>query len=169
MARSRRQTRFDPYEVFHALDRERVAYVLIGGLARVLEGSDEITRGIDLTPSMRPENLRRLESALDGLDARPDTGGGTLSLEPLDHTPVLELDSDHGEIKLVRQPEGTRGYDDLRRAARREPIGQGLRIPVASPGDLVRMLSALGREPDELKIETMRRVAELDRGLVIER
>jgi len=31
------------------------------------------------------------------------------------------------------------------------------------------MLSALGREPDELKIETMRRVVELDRGLVIER
>ena len=82
---------------------------------------------------------------------------------------MLELESDHGELKLVPEPEGTRGYDDLRRAARREPIGDGLRISVASPGDLVRMLSALGREPDELKIETMRRVAELDRGLTIER
>ncbi|MDQ3889202.1 MAG: hypothetical protein M3312_01445 [Actinomycetota bacterium] len=168
MPRPRQQAQFDPYEIFHALDRERVAYVLIGGLARVLEGSDEITRGVDLTPSMRPENLRRLESALEGLAARP-RNGGALSIEALDQKPVLELESDHGEIKLVREPEGTRGYDDLRRAARREPIGQGLRIPVASPGDLVRMLSALGREPDELKIETMRRVVELDRGLSIER
>ena len=168
MARGQRQTRFDPYEIFQALDRERVTYVLIGGLARVLEGSDEITRGLDLTPSMRPENLRRLESALEGVGARP-ASGDALSLEALDHARVLELESDYGEISLVPEPEGTRGYDDLRRGARREPIGQGLRIPVASPGDLVRMLSALGREPDELKIETMRRVAELDRGLYIER
>ena len=168
MSSARRQARFDPYAIFHALDDVRVAYVLIGGLARVIEGSDELTRGLDITPSMRPENLHRLASALERLDARP-VGGGTLSLETLEQTPVLELESDHGELKLVPEPEGTRGYDDLRRAARREPIGDGLRIAVASPGDLVRMLSALGREPDELKIETMRRVAELDRGLSIER
>lgn len=168
MPRARRQTAFDPYEILHAFDRERVTYVLIGGLARVLEGSDEITRGVDLTPSMRPENLRRLEMTLERLDARP-VGGGAFSIEALDQMPVLELESNHGEMKLVREPEGTRGYDDLRRAARREAIGEGLRIQVASPGDLVRMLSALGREPDELKIETMRRVVELDRGLVIGR
>ncbi len=167
MARARRQTQFDPYEIFHALDRVHVAYVLIGGLARVIEGSDELTQGVDLTPSMRPENLRRLQSALESLDARP-VDGGALSIEALDQTPVLALESDHGEIKIVREPEGTRGYDDLRRWAETEPIGEGLRILVASPGDLVRMLSALGREPDELKIETMRRVAELDRGLSIE-
>lgn len=168
MAHGRRETRFDPYEIFHALDRVHVAYVLIGGLARVIEGSDEITRGVDLTPSMRQENLRRLESALATLDARP-VGGGALAIEALDQRPVLELESDHGEIKIVREPEGTRGYDDLRRWANVEPIGEGLRVSVASPGDLVRMLSALGREPDELKIETMQRVVELDRGLSIER
>jgi hypothetical protein len=31
------------------------------------------------------------------------------------------------------------------------------------------MMSALAREPDEFKIETMRRVVELDHGLSIER
>jgi hypothetical protein len=168
MPRGRQSSVFNPYAIFHALDRERVTYVLIGGLARVLEGSDETTRGVDLTPSMRPENLHRLATALESLDARP-VGGGARPIEALDQTPVLELETDHGELKLVHEPEGTRGYDDLRRAARMEPIGEGLRIQVASPGDLVRMLSALGREPDELKIETMRRVVELDRGLSIER
>lgn len=167
MASAQRQAEFDPRSIFHALERERVAYVLIGGLARVLEGSDETTRGVDVCPAMRPENLRRLGSALESLDARP-ADGGALSIEILDQH-VLNLESDRGEIKIVREPEGTRGYDDLRRAARVEPVGEGLRIRVASPGDLVRMLSALGREPDELKIETMRRVVELDRGLSIER
>ena len=84
-------------------------------------------------------------------------------------TPLLALESDHGEINVVPVPDGTRGYDDLRRAVRREPIGRGLRVPVASPGDLVRMLSALGREQDGLRIETMQRVVERDRGLTWER
>jgi hypothetical protein len=168
MARARRQTRFDPYTIFEALERERVTYILIGGLARVLEGSDEVTRGVDLTPSTRPENLRRLDVALGSLDARP-RHGRLLSLDELATTPLLALDSDHGEINVVSVPEGTRGYEDLRRAVRREPIGRGLRVPVASPGDLVRMLAALGREQDTLTIETMQRVVERDRGLSWER
>jgi hypothetical protein len=168
MARARTTTRFDPYAILEALERERVTYVLIGGLARVLEGSDELTRGVDLTPSTRPENLRRLEVALGSLGARP-RDGRSLSVAEIERTPLLALESDHGEINVVPVPDGTRGYDDLRRAVRREPIGRGLRVPVASPGDLVRMLSALGREQDELRIETMQRVVERDRGLTWER
>lgn len=170
MARARPQTRFDPYAMLAALEREKVTYILIGGLARVIEGSDELTRGLDVTPSTRPENLRRLETALKSLNARRQDGS-VLSLQEIDVAaePVLVLESDHGEIKIVPTPEGTRGYDDLRRAARREPLGEGIRPSVASPGDLVRMLAALRRDHDELRIETMRHVAELDRGLSIER
>jgi hypothetical protein len=106
--------------------------------------------------------------ALHSLDARP-RGGRALSLDELATTPLLALESEHGEINVVPVPDGTRGYDDLRRAVRREPIGRGLRVPVASPGDLVRMLSALGRKQDALRIETMQRVVERDRGLTSER
>jgi hypothetical protein len=168
MARARRQTPFDPYAILEVLERERVTYILVGALARVLEGSDELTRGVDLTPPTRPENLRRLESALRELDARA-TNGEALSLDKLATTPLLALESAYGVINVVPVPEGTRGYDDLRRAVRREPIGRGLRVPVASPGDLVRMLSALGREQDVLRIEMMQRVVERDRGLTWER
>ena len=60
-------------------------------------------------------------------------------------------------------PAGTRGYDDLRRAAVREPLGQGLRPAVASKGDLARMLSALGRERGRGRsLHQFRRLIELD-------
>ena len=72
---ARRQARFDPYAILHALEREHAFYILVGGLARVLEGSGEITRGVDLAPSLRPDSLRRLETALVSLDARPVDGG----------------------------------------------------------------------------------------------
>lgn len=71
-------------------------------------------------------------------------------------------------LEVVAEPEGTRGYDDLRYAATREPLGEGLRPSVASPGDLARMLGALGRETDIERLRTLRRVIELVRGLGLE-
>ena len=76
---------------------------------------------------------------------------------------MIALTSDAGEIKIVPEPAGVRGYDDLRHRANREPLGHGLRPQVASPGELVRMLEALDRQPDVLVLETMRRVLELER------
>jgi hypothetical protein len=159
------KARFDPYAIVHALEDARVTYVLIGGLARVLQGSDELTRGLDLTPSPHPKNLEKLQTALERLNARRVDGR---PLDPagldLGREPVLDLASDAGELKVVLEPAGTRGYDDLRRRAGHEPIGEGLRPAVADPGDLVRMLESLGREHDRIVIETMHRALELDRG-----
>lgn len=160
--------RFDPYAILSALERERVSYILIGGLARVIAGSDELTRGLDLTPRPRPENLRRLETALRSINARPEQGELALEEHNFSADPVLAFQSDHGEIKVVPTPAGTRGYEDLHRAARREYLGDRIRAEVASPGDLVRMLWVLGREEDARRIETMQRVVELDRGLGVE-
>jgi hypothetical protein len=72
-----------------------------------------------------------------------------------------------GEVKIVPEPAGTRGgYDDLRRAASREPLGRGLRPLVASIGDLARMAAALGREQDMTALRQLRILADLDRGRV---
>ena len=160
---------FDPRSMLAALDHHRVTYIIIGGLARVIHGADETTHGVDIVPSTRPENLHRLDAALQELNAkRPD--GAALSLEESPPTAsVIEVATDHGQLKLVSEPTGTRGYDDLRRAATREPLGQGLRPSVASAGDLSRMLSALGRQEDIPKVLAMRRLAELEISRGIER
>ena len=64
------------------------------------------------------------------------------------------------------EPAGTRGgYDDLRRAASREPIGKGLRPSVASISDLARMAATLNREQDLPKLLQLRKLRELERGL----
>jgi hypothetical protein len=157
-------TTFDPRGLLAALDRHRVAYIIVGAFARVVQGADEITRGIDIVPSMREDNLRRLAAALTDLGARgPD--GSEPSLADSDRQqlePVLELTTDRGELQIIPEPTGTGGYEDLRRAATREHIGQGLRPQVASLGDLTRMLSSLGREDDLPKVLDLRRLAELE-------
>ena len=78
---------------------------------------------------------------------------------------MIELRTRGGEVKIVPEPAGTRGgYDDLRRAATREPLGRGLRPLVASIGDLARMAAALGREQDMTPLRQLRILADLDRG-----
>ena len=153
---------FDPRDLLATLDRHRVTYIVVGAFGRVIQGADEITQGVDIVPSTRPENLRRLDAALEELNAhRQDGSRPTLADEP-ELEPVTEYATEHGELKVVPEPEGTRGYEDLRRAATLEPIGQGLRPSVASVGDLSRMLSALGREDDLPKLLAMRRLMELE-------
>ena len=147
---------------------------MIGAFARVIEGTDEITHGIDITPSTKEENLRRLDAALDSINARrADGSAASILTTDFDAERVVELSSDFGEVKVVPVPDGTRGYDDLRRDVRHEPIGRGLRPPIASLDDLARMLGALDREQDIPKLMMTRRLIELehgrDRGLSIER
>jgi hypothetical protein len=163
-------TRFDPYAVLKALDRHRVTYIVIGAFARVIHGTEELTRGIDIVPSTRPENLRRLEEALQELNARRDDGQ-ELRLDEHSLESVIPLRGDGGELKIVAAPVGTRGYDDLRHAASREPLGQGVRPSVASPGDLARMLGARGRDVDLENLRMLRRLIALERsrGLTRER
>ena len=157
---------FDPLGVLATLDRHRVAYILVGGFARVVRGTEELTRDIDITPSTKPDNLRKLEQALRDLGAR-SADGQEPGTEHLQGEP-LELLSDRGEIKIVAEPVGTRGYDDLRRAATREPLGRGLRPAVATTDDLARMIAARGREEDRAKLRQLRRLAELERGIALE-
>ena len=164
---------FDPIAVMQALDRQRLTYIVIGGLGRVIHGSDELIDGIDIVPSTRVENLRRVGLALDELNARrPDRKALALE-QDLASEAVLVLATDAGELKIIPEPAGTRGYDDLRRAATREPLGHGLRPSVASVGDHARMLAALNREQDHVPLRTLRRLIELEhelsRGLSIER
>ena len=159
---------FDPLALLGTLQRHQVAYIVIGALGRVLQGTDELTRGVDIVPSAKGQNLERLDAALQDLNARyPD--GREVSFQgnvPLDEP--VELMTDRGELKVILEPAGTRGYDDLRKAATREGIGRGVRPAVASTDDLARMLAALGREDDWTKLQDLRRLAELERGLGLE-
>ncbi len=162
------EQRFDPYATLEALEGRGVAYVLIGAFAWVVQGTEELTRGLDLAPSLHGDNLKRLALALDDLEAiRVDGEPIGLDAATIHRRSVTELRTRGGEVKVVPEPAGTRGgYDDLRRAANREPLGRGLPPLVASIGDLARMAAALGREQDMIPLRQLRILGGLDRGRV---
>ena len=65
----------------------------------MIQGAEEVTRGVDVVPSMRAENLRRLELALGDLGATTIKGKQPVLGE--ETRSPLELMTDRGEVKVV--------------------------------------------------------------------
>jgi hypothetical protein len=146
------------------LERNYVDDVLIGGLAQVLRGADQITAGVDICPSFAGNNLARLGRAVDELDAhRADGGAPEITEDALAAEPVLALSTTAGRLHIIGSPAGApKGYVDLRRAATKENLGQGLQPLVASVGDLARMAAALDRDRDRERVAQLRQIMELE-------
>jgi hypothetical protein len=153
---------FDPYAILGALEHNYVDYVVIGGLARVLRGTDEITVGLDICPSFNADNLARLAQAVAELK-RSGARAVEITDETISGKPPLAVSTSAGELKIVGTPAGApRGFVDLRRAATTEHLAQGLRPLVASAADLARMVAALDRSDDRHRLAELRRIVELD-------
>lgn len=160
---------YRPDEILDVLERHRVRYVIIGGLAAEIRGSPYFTRDVDVTPARNRENFRNLAAALRELEAKlrvPDLE------EPLE-VPLDELSFDqgttwtyvtkHGNFDVALLPDGTQGYEDLRRGATRERITDSLEVSVASLADVIRSKEAAGREKDRAVLPTLRQVLERSR------
>jgi transcriptional regulator with XRE-family HTH domain len=149
----------DPRPRLAALERARVSYVLIGSLARFVRGVDEESMEVEIVPSLRPDNLRRLTRALRELGADSiELDRDRLVSEP------LMVDTPAGAVRVTGRPPATRrGYDDLRRDAPRERLERGLRPAVASSSDLARLL-VTDPEHDPSTLAALRQIAELERA-----
>jgi hypothetical protein len=145
--------RFDPQRILEVLARHQVQCVVIGAYAAVLAGVDIATRDVDITPATDHANLERLAAALEELQAAlrvPNESPIPLPADArlLARTEILNLTTDAGELDITRRPNGTDGYEDLKRAARYQPLGEGLQIAIASLEDVIRSKTAAGRAKD---------------------
>ncbi|MEZ0362235.1 hypothetical protein ACAG26_00820 [Mycobacterium sp. pUA109] len=149
--------------LFAALDRHRVAYVLIGGLAAVYHGSPFPTEDADITPQSGRANLVRVAAALDELNARSRTesaSGGlpfACNADALASATTWNLTTDAGDLDVAFEPAGTRGYADLRRDAR--PVAlYGVTVRVAALADVIRSKQAANRPKDRRVLPTLREI-----------
>lgn len=159
-----RKPSFDPRAILASLERSGANYILIGGLARVLRGADEITTGLDICPSPTAENIERLARGLAELRAaRTDGFELAITEQSLTDEPVVELSTPFGELKIILAPAGVpRGFVALRGAASKENLGHGLQPYVAAAGDLAAMAAALQRPQDIARLPGLRRIMELE-------
>lgn len=148
-------------DLLATLDRHRVAYVLIGGMAAVAHGSPFPTEDVDITPDSSVENMARLSQALHELDARvrvegiPDGLAFDHDAHSLMAVRIWNLTTRHGDLDLSLIPDGTTGYQDLRRDAENTEL-LGVVVPVASLADVIRSKQAANRPKDQRVLPTLR-------------
>lgn len=140
--------------IVECLDRHRVSYVVIGGVAAMLQDVPiEETLDVDVVPERENENLGALADALIEMDARLRVPGEPEGVKiPLDERTFRDISTltfitRFGPFDILFEPSGAPPYEDLEgRAVALERFG--VKISVASVEDLIAMKRATGREKD---------------------
>ena len=149
---------FRPTALIGALSRAAVDFVVIGGVAVVVQASPRFTRDLDISYSTDTANLQRLGSLLLSLDARlrgaEDDVPFTPDARTLRNTEMLTLTTHAGDLDLLADPPGSPGYPALRRHADIVDI-DGESVRIASLEDLIEMKRAAGRPQDAIDIESL--------------
>ena len=155
-----------PERIVRVLARHEVRYVLIGALAARLQGFPRVTADADIAPSRKPDNLKRLASALRELEARvftesvPEGLPFDLSAETLGRADVWNLVTSAGRLDLAFVPSGTSGYEDLLDGAEHYEVF-GVELLAAGLEDIIRSKEASDRLQDRQDVIVLR--AMLDR------
>lgn len=140
--------------MFAALRDHDVDFVVIGGLAAYMHGATRVTWDLDVTTSVRRENLGRLAAALNRLEARVWVNEAVEPLafafdaKTLARSSRWNLITPHGRLDVLLAPTGARPFDELLEAATPAAIKDGFVVCLASIGDLIAMKTAAGREKD---------------------
>ena len=155
--------------ILEVLHRNKVAYILIGGLAAVYHGSPFPTEDADITPEMDRRNLDKLATALRELNARVRTDSEPSGLpfrcdvEALSAAQTWNLTTHAGDLDVTFTPSGTRGYRDLSRDAARVEL-YGVNVLIASLSDVIRSKQAANRPKDQRMLPTLREILAQRRG-----
>ncbi|HEY8656421.1 MAG TPA: hypothetical protein VIN34_06775 [Candidatus Limnocylindria bacterium] len=146
--------------LLRTLTREKVKFLIIGGIAGALHGSTTMTSDLDILYARDRENVRRLAAALARLDARRrDLPAGVAA--PVDAASILNglnllLVTRFGDLDCLGEtPSGRFTYEQLVVTAERYEIAEDLQVSVVSLEELIRMKRATGRAQDRAEVERL--------------
>jgi hypothetical protein len=154
-------------DLFSALARHKVDYLLIGGLAVSLHGVERATMDVDITVAMNPDNLAALIDVARELKLSPVL---PVSLESLGDPELLRQwhKERHLEAFALRTPDLTGVTVDVLLFPPVEFSGMASRaavfkvsdadIHVVSIDDLIALKQAVGRPIDIADIEHLQRI-----------
>ena len=135
-----------------------IDFVVVGGVAIVVQASPRFTRDLDICYAADKANLARLGSLLASLEARLRGVDEDVPFVPdartLRRTQMLTLTTREGDLDLLVDPPGSPGYAALRRRADVIELA-GASVRIASVQDLISMKRAAGRPQDEIDIESL--------------
>ena len=150
--------------IFEALARNRVNFVVIGGIAVQGHGYIRGTYDVDIIVEPTALNATRLSEALIELEAELRVPGHLRLTDPhqLRSAPLIPTMTRFGPLDVVHVEHVAgppKSYEALRSGALVIKL-DGIEVPVAGLPDLIRMKHAAGRDQDLADIEALTREPE---------
>ena len=112
-------------KLVRALQKAKVDFVIIGGVAMTAHGSAHVTQDLDVCYSREPDNLERIVRALAPLNPRLRVVSEPKGLpflwdaETLRHGLNFTLPTLHGDLDLLGEVSGLGAYEQVHHAAER--------------------------------------------------
>lgn len=159
------EARFD--EALELLTRHGVEFIVVDGIAAILQGSPLTTQDVDVLYQTGQANLRRLAGALDEMDAAyADPAGRTLhpDVDRLTSTRVHLLNTRYGRVDLMRTVGHDLTYEELLDRTRELEIGASL-VRVLELEAIIETKEQADRPKDRYQLPFLRQLlAELRRA-----
>lgn len=133
------------------LQEQQLEFVIIGGLCGVLHGVSLVTLDLDICCEFNPDNLRRIERAVQDLHPRHRLTANKLPLQLSDDLCArlknLYLRTDLGILDCLGEVAGVGGYADCLRRSLLKEMSYGL-FRILDIDAIIAAKEAAGREKD---------------------
>lgn len=159
--------------IVRSLDEAGIRYLVAGGLAVNAHGYMRLTKDIDVVLDLRPDNVERALTALEGLGYRPAVPVAAARFADPEQRQrwirekdmkVFQLWSgDHPETPIDLFVEEPFPFDEEFEQALVKSLYGTVEVRFVSLGTLIRMKEAAGRAQDRLDVEHLRVRLEDDR------
>lgn len=160
----------DIARILETLDRHRVSYLLVGGIAATIHGASRPTSDFDCLPARDAENLQRLAGALTELRARLRIGGMSdeeskglgvvIDAVMLSRAQQTTWRTDAGDLDVLTEVSYRNGRADYEQLAARAVslCLDAIEIRLISLDDLITSKEAANREKDHQALPELRRL-----------
>lgn len=149
----------DFLELFRALDRAQVEHVIVGGVAAILEGAPVATLDLDIVYRVDGDNLTRLATLLEELEARyRDPAGRDIkpTLERLERNEINLLRTRLGPLDAMQRIGAGWSWDEV--VARSHVLHvSDLEVRVLELAAIIESKMAANREKDRAMLPVLRR------------
>lgn len=157
-------------DVLRALNKKKVKYLIVGGLALNLYGVPRTTADLDLMIELRNENLKKISDALGEAGFKPKA---PIKIEEFSDVKNLEKWSREKNMEafafwspkkpyeevdiLIRNPVDFEEADKAKKIIEAKDI----KIPVISLKHLIKLKEISGRELDKSDIDALKKIKRL--------
>lgn len=150
-------------ELLRVLSQHQVDFIVVGGVAAILEGAPISTLDLDVVYDRSSENLGRLAVALEAVHARyRDPAGRRIvpNIERLASFKLSLLLTDLGPLDVLATIGDGLAYPDLLAFSKPRDIHE-LAIRVLDLGKLIELKEHANRDKDRAVLPVLRRTLEL--------